>query len=94
MKVIFTDFKRFNETHFWSSSRRNWLHQVTKRARDPTAKPDLDLLREPYSGRDMQYIIEVQYITEDAIYYRGMQYLSLRTFNIQYNIRIFRIFIL
>ena len=25
--TLFTDFKRFNETHFWSVSRQVWLHQ-------------------------------------------------------------------
>ena len=25
--TIFTDFKRFNETHFWSESRQVWLNQ-------------------------------------------------------------------
>ena len=59
MKVIFTDFKRFNETHFWSSSRQNWLHQVINRIRDPSANPELDLLREPYSGRGMAYISDL-----------------------------------
>ena len=28
--IIFTDFKRFNKTHFWSESRQNWLNPTNE----------------------------------------------------------------
>ena len=51
MQVIFTDFKRINETHFWSESSQKWLHQVADKDFDNLGA--LYWLRAPYKGPGM-----------------------------------------
>ena len=34
IQLIFTDFKRINETHFWSVSSKKWLHQLADKDSD------------------------------------------------------------
>ena len=48
MQVIFTDFKRINETHFWSESSQSWLHQMADKDLDHLGA--LYWLRAPYKG--------------------------------------------
>ena len=48
MQVIFTDFKRINETHFWSESSQSWLHQIADKDLDHLGA--LYWLRAPYKG--------------------------------------------
>ena len=48
MQVIFTDYKRINETHFWSESSQSWLHQMAGKDLDNLG--ELYSLRAPYKG--------------------------------------------
>ena len=47
MQLIFTDFKRINETHFWSVSSKKWLHQLADKDSDNGASY---WYRAPYKG--------------------------------------------
>ena len=55
MQVIFTDFKRINETHFWSESSQEWLHQMADNDFDNLGP--LYWLRAPYKGPGMCYTV-------------------------------------
>ena len=49
MQLIFTDFKRINETHFWSESSKKWLHQVADKDSDIVGESNY-WYRAPYKG--------------------------------------------
>ena len=65
---IFTDFKRFNETSFWSESRQVWLDQF-------------DLQSDKYFNQDFLFFDEVRYHNDNLviIHYSAFQNYRERT---------------
>ena len=53
MQIVFTDFKRFNKTHFWSESKQEWLHQDADKHLNKIG----DWLNEPYKGAGNNLIV-------------------------------------
>ena len=55
---IFTDFNRFNETHFWSQSRQQWLNQfglqiLDSRIHFPDAKVQNEFVNPEFTFFDL-----------------------------------------